>query len=606
MRPSVLALVVIALVAVTAFSLGSASYKSDQASRLVQLYSLQRVPQPQASEGISVFVEDLQGVQEGLSSLNLTLVNRSLEAAEDSPLASQPLAIHIINLTQGAVSYIRDAYHLYLEASSYYTNGQYGLAIYYANQSLGYLSRANVTIIIIMHYAYLVSQQYGQSAYTAVSQLAAKALSITGLFTSEDELLISAVQLASRTRLVGSLSVLLKAPSRFVLGSPANVSGYAIINGSRPLAGVPVVISYGSASEVVVTNSTGGFAARLEPVYNSSGVECVIARVGPTASVRAINSSEGVACAPLSFVRTYVNVSVWPETALPGGEVNVSITYSGPGCAPPPYYVDVSGQTYSGAALNGTALVTVRIPANASGGVMNISVYVGQSGECAPAIGSAQVTVTKRPSRLTGSAVELLPGLVVLYGKAYEWPALVSARVQAFTGNVTAGYGGGFIYTLPTWNVLPSRPLLCVVPYNSTYGESCLRPSVVYLPTPALAVAVVAAALVAIRRRAPALAYRDEPTGGTGAGAGDQLASEAWAVLSGIASRLGALVTPSTTFRELANYIGSRLLELRDDVLRLDRLLEARVYGGDKSKELEGQIRELLRQVGDSGEPRKA
>ena len=116
----------------------------------------------------------------------------------------------------------------------------------------------------------------------------------------------------------------------------------------------------------------------------------------------------------------------------------------------------------------------------------------------------------------------------------------------------------------------------------------------------------MAAALVALRRPAPALAYRDEPTGGTGAGAGDQLASEAWAVLSGIASRLGALVTPSTTFRELANYIGSRLLELRDDVLRLDRLLEARVYGGDKSKELEGQIRELLRQVGDSGEPRKA
>ena len=531
-------------------------------------------------------------------------VTQIVDIVSNNPIVQQNPALRkgleIVNKTYILLKAAIEDYGI---AQSYYQDGTYGLAIYYANMSQ---SLANKFIYLMKELEAMIPQLGGllgsQAVNSTMVQLRRGLGAAAGLVTL-DRLLVEQASQYLSSHLAGNLSVEVVFPRRAALGQAINLSGRALINGTRPAAGALVVVGVnGGHVTTVEAGPEGYFHALISPVFNASGVECFIVAplpIGEYAGDPALNTS---VCLELLYNVSRLTINLTEVTLRPGQPVAIFGTYSGAeGCSPSNVTICVGGACWPVPLINGTFTYSLAAPQVA--GVYQVVVSAPAAGSCSPSEAVATLNVTPYPSRLYVSAptvwVGWLPlpvsGFVTGPTSASPWDRVVLTLTSSDYMAIAGANGRFSLYVeTPAWGSVELTAF--AYPSNLSLSPSSARVRVYLIPGPLLLAGPLALAAWSLqrgRKRKPSVSdvratrissYLIE----------DHDLYAAWSALERAAG-LTPAESAHMTARELASLSGRG-----ERAFRLASLIERAAYGPGLSQAEREDLRRLVEEVGSS------
>ena len=528
-------------------------------------------------------------------------VTQIIDIVSTNPIVQQYPALRkgleIVNKTY---ILLKEAYEDYSVAQSYYQDGRYGLAIYYANESQ---SLANQSISLMRNLETMIPQLVNllgpQGVNTTMVLLQRGLAAATGL-VSLDRLIIDQASQYLGSHIAGSLSVEVEVPRQVALGQAVNVSGWVLINETKQAANALVLVGVnGGTLTTVEADPEGDFHAIIRPIFNASGVECFIIAplpVGEYAGDPTLNTS---VCVKLLYNLSRLTVNLTKVTVHPGQQITIFGTYSGAkGCSPSYVTVCVGRACWPVPLINGT--YTYRFSAPQAAGSYQVFVFAPVAGSCSPSKAMTTLNVTPYPTRLYINAptvwVGWLPlpisGFVTGPTSASPWDRVV---LTLTSGNYTAiadARGKFSLYVeTPVWGSVELTAF--AYPFNLSLSPSSARARVYLIPGPLLLAAPLAIAAWGLQRgRKRRLSVLDVRTNRiSDHHIEDHDVYAAWSALERAAG-LTPAESAHMTARELASLSGKG-----EKAFRLASLIERAAYGPGLSQAEREYLRRLVEEV---------
>jgi hypothetical protein len=257
---------------------------------------------------------------------------------------------------------------------------------YLENASL-YLARANITYLSLADAARTIKGRLN-------AEPSSLTLSLTKLIATYFQRLSETGQLL-KANLTGTNLTLSITPTTAWVGSSVHAYGYLLTDKGEPLSFKNIILTLdGKQAAEATTNEEGYYSSELQVPYTYVEKIYAYAIYLPTGNDTynyKPTTSPNVTL-HLLFTRPSINLSIYPNVALPGDEIKLNVSIDAPITTLDIY---AFGECFQANTINGSASLAISIPVNVTEGTYMVIASSPANGTIAPASASATVTVRK-------------------------------------------------------------------------------------------------------------------------------------------------------------------------------------------------------------------